>query len=242
MIRPARPLLALWAASATLSNIDAFTPTHRSSLASARLVPSTTSTTLYVDGPDPGTKIVSNRKEIAFDGTRFYETGLDDEECIPQQEYCIIDPDTSQPIRLTIEEKERMFLDALQSFYVSGRQVMDDAEFDALKEDLSWNGSEVVNLNRKEIAFLEAKQAYMKGTPMMSDAEFDTLKGELLEDGSTIAVDIEPKCYIDVSNYLFFVDEKAIVAKNSFIISHKMLYLTSHVSFFLRHSSFLVLH
>ena len=207
-------------------------------------MPSTTSTTLYVDGPDPGTKIVSNRKEIAFDGTRFYETGLDDEECIPQQEYCIIDPDTSQPIRLTIEEKERMFLDALQSFYVSGRQVMDDAEFDALKEDLSWNGSEVVNLNRKEIAFLEAKQAYMKGTPMMSDAEFDTLKGELLEDGSTIAVDIEPKCYIDVSNYPFFVDEKANRCKRTHLLSRTKCYISPYLMyhFFLCHSSFLVLH
>ena len=49
-----------------------------------------------------------------------------------------------------------MFLDSLQSYYVSGRQIMDDAEFDSLKEDLSWNGSEVVNLNRKEVTYLEA--------------------------------------------------------------------------------------
>lgn len=40
-------------------------------------------------------------------------------------------------------------------------------------------------------------EAYLKGTPMMSDSEFDTLKGELKESGSQIAVDKEPKCYID---------------------------------------------
>ena len=59
-----------------------------------------------------------------------------------------------------------MFLDALQSYYVSGRQVMDDVEFDALKEDLAWSGSDVVNLNRKEIMYLEAMQAYTKGEPV----------------------------------------------------------------------------
>lgn len=92
-----------------------------------------------------------------------------------------------------------MFLDALQSYYVSGRQVMEDAEFDSLKEDLSWNGSEVVNLNRKEVMYLEAMQAYIRGEPIMSDAEWDMLRDELREDGSQIAVQTEPKCYIEVS-------------------------------------------
>lgn len=108
-----------------------------------------------------------------------------------------MDPDSGAPIRLSVEEKERMFLDALQSYYVSGRQVMDDAEFDSLKEDLVWNGSEVVNLNRREITYLEAMQAYIRGEPIMSDGEFDTLRDELREEGSSIAVDTEPKCYIE---------------------------------------------
>jgi len=90
-----------------------------------------------------------------------------------------------------------MFLDSLQSYYVSGRQVMDDAEFDALKEDLAWNGSKVVNLSRKEVTYLEAMQAYTKGAPIMKDEEFDVLKADLKEDGSSIAVSKEPKCYID---------------------------------------------
>lgn len=37
----------------------------------------------------------------------------------------------------------------------------------------------------------------MKGTPILSDKEFDALKAELKEKGSQIAVDSEPKCYID---------------------------------------------
>lgn len=199
MIRPAQSLLTLWVATCIPSTY-AFTPSIRSSSRPLVATPSitTTSTALNLQGdPEPGTKLISNRKEIAFDGSRFYETGLDDEDCIPNQEFCFTDPKTSQPIRLTIEEKERMFLDTLQSYYVSGRQVMDDAEFDSLKEDLAWNGSEVVNLNRKEIMYLDAMQAYMKGTPIMTDGEFDLLRSELREDGSNIAVSKEPKCYIE---------------------------------------------
>lgn len=184
----------LLAFASVLPTADAFAPVPRH----AAVSPSSSSTARHADGePKEGTKLISNRKEIAFDGTRFFETGLDDDTCIPSQEFCVIDPDTSKPIRLTLEEKERMFLDALQSYYVSGRQVMDDAEFDSLKEDLAWNGSETVNLNRKEVMYLEAMQAFFKGKPIMSDEEYDALRTELKEEGSSIAVSKEPKCYIE---------------------------------------------
>lgn len=197
MKRPAQCLLSLWSATSFVPITLAFTPT-RSLPRPVIAAPSFTSTSLNAEGdPKKGTKLISNRKEIAYDGTRFFETGLDDETCIPSQEFCVVDPATSQPIRLTIEEKERMFLDALQSYYVSGRQVMDDAEFDSLKEDLAWNGSEKVNLNRKEVTYLKAMQSYLKGKPTMSNEEYDTLRSELKEDGSSIAVSKEPKCYIE---------------------------------------------
>uniref|UniRef100_A0A7S0AKF5 Uncharacterized protein n=2 Tax=Minutocellus polymorphus TaxID=265543 RepID=A0A7S0AKF5_9STRA len=139
-----------------------------------------------------------SEKELTYDDKsgRFFETG-DSVECIPEDEYCAVDKDTGEMIRLTVEEKERIFLDALQSYYVSGRQMLNDEEFDLLKEDLAWNGSDVAVLNRQEARFLAATQAYMKGEPMMSDVEFDALKSELREEGSRFAVDTEPKCYVD---------------------------------------------
>lgn len=180
-----------------------------------------TSSLLYMS--EPGEKkiqITSGRKEIAYDSVagRFFETNLEEEECIPEEEFCMIDDKTGKPIRLTVEEKERIFLDALQvcmmmyvianvanamysrttqSYYASGRKLLNDAEFDLLKEDLQWNGSDVAVLNRKEAKYLAAMQAYLKGTPMMTDGEFDALKKELKEDGSKFAVSTEPKCYID---------------------------------------------
>jgi hypothetical protein len=65
---------------------------------------------------DDGTIITSGRKEIAYDEAtgRFFETGLDEGECIPDEEFCITDKQSGNLIRLTVEEKERIFLDALQ--------------------------------------------------------------------------------------------------------------------------------
>jgi len=53
------------------------------------------------------------KKNIGYDEAtgRFYEmTG----ECDPVNEYCVVDEDTGKYITLTVEEKERIFLDALQ--------------------------------------------------------------------------------------------------------------------------------
>jgi hypothetical protein len=181
------------AALSSTNNVAAFTPAL-SPLAGARA--SLTPMRMAEDNFD-GAQVTSARKELKFDDAtgRFFETNL--EECIPDEEFCTIDEDTGTKIRLTVAEKERIFLDALQSYYASGRQLLSDDDFDLLKEDLSWNGSTVVNVDRQESKYLAAMQAYLKGEPIMDDVEFDNLKKELKESGSTFAVDTEPKCYID---------------------------------------------
>lgn len=152
-----------------------------------------------VDGPADGKKIASGKKEIGFDAAsgRFFETGRGAEECVPDDEYCVVDENTGKLVRLTLKEKERIFLDALQSYYASGRQLLDDEEFDLLKEDLQWNGSSLVQMNRNEAKYLAAMQAYLNGEPIMSDSEFDALKATLKEEESQFAVSTEPKCYVD---------------------------------------------
>lgn len=42
-----------------------------------------------------------------------------------------------------MKEKERIFLDCIQSYYYSGRQLLGDEDFNKLKEDLAWEGSPV---------------------------------------------------------------------------------------------------
>lgn len=146
-----------------------------------------------------GAQITSARKELKFDDKsgRFFETGLDTEECIPDEEFCMVNEEDGNRIRLTVAEKERIFLDSLQSYYASGRQLLSDEDFDLLKEDLQWNGSPVVVVSRQESKYLAAMEAYLKGSPIMDDVEFDNLKKELMETGSKFAVETEPKCYID---------------------------------------------
>ena len=68
-----------------------------------------------------------------------------------------------------------------------------------MKEDLAWNGSSLVQMNRQETKYLAAVQAYLKGTPILSDTEFDQLKAQLKEEGSSFASSKEPKCYIGKS-------------------------------------------
>ena len=182
-------------------------------------------------------------KEITYDqeSGRFFEK---DGECIPDEEYCVLDKDSGEMIRLTLEEKERIFMDSLQvrwvlfwcccdalfvsslvvdlsdrrkihinmasflsslfhpntntqSYYTSGRQLLSDGEFDLLKEDLQWSGSDLVQMSAKEVKYMTAMQEYLKGSPVMPDKEFDNLKNELKEEGSKFAVQTEPKCYID---------------------------------------------
>lgn len=187
---------------------DAFAPSAPAasafvgSAAGRRPAPPSTAAFMQEKDSDPVTITSTGgegKKEIGYDEDtgRFYETGMDEVECIPDDEYCAVDKASGKLVRLTVKEKERIFLDALQSYYASGRQILDDAEFDTLKEDLSWNGSPVVSLNREETRFLTALQAYNKGEPIMSDSEFDALKTKLKDEASPMAVSTEPKCYID---------------------------------------------
>ena len=72
---------------------------------------------LYMSEPgEKPVQITSGKKEIAYDAVagRFFETNLEEQECIPEEEFCMIDDKTGKPIRLTVQEKERIFLDALQ--------------------------------------------------------------------------------------------------------------------------------
>ena len=68
------------------------------------------------DGPEDGKRIPSGKKEIGFDAAsgRFFETGKSAEDCVPDDEYCVLDKQTGSMVRLTLAEKERIFLDALQ--------------------------------------------------------------------------------------------------------------------------------
>jgi hypothetical protein len=79
--------------------------------------PGRASTRVSMSDDNKGPTIIrSGRKDIAFDQARgrFFETSLNQEECSTEDEFCVTDKESGKLIRLTIEEKERIFLDALQ--------------------------------------------------------------------------------------------------------------------------------
>ena len=78
------------------------------------------------DDDAKGAQITSLRKELKFDDKtgRFFETDIDLDECIPDEEFCTVDEETGSKIRLTMAEKERIFLDSLQvCFYTEAALV-----------------------------------------------------------------------------------------------------------------------
>ena len=139
---------------------------------------------------------VGAEEKLVWDPTtgRFFERNLEE---VCDEEFCVLDESTGESILLTREEKERIFLDTVQQYYYGGNSSLSDEQFNRLKEDLSWEGSALVTLNRNETLFMNAIQAWNKGSPVMSDPEFDELKSSLKESGSLIAVDKEPQCWVD---------------------------------------------
>jgi hypothetical protein len=106
----------------SVSNVSAFSTVSRAALAPKSAFFPSRPLFMAEEGDDvvasddDGTIITSGRKEIGYDekSGRFYETGLEEGECIPDEEFCITDKQSGNLIRLTVEEKERIFLDALQ--------------------------------------------------------------------------------------------------------------------------------
>jgi len=142
------------------------------------------------------TPVDDKSEKLMFDkeSNRFFET---DPAILCQEEFCLVDADTGGYILLTQEEKERIFLDSIQSYYATGKNTLPDDQFDRLKDDLAWEGSPLVTFNRNETLFVNAMEAYTKGKPILSDKEWDDLKTALKESGSKVAVTSKPECYVD---------------------------------------------
>lgn len=110
--------------------------------------------------------------------------------------FCSIDPNTGRRLELSLREKEALFIDSVQSFFRGEEKVLSDDEFDTLKEELTWQGSDVATLSRDEFKFLDAARAYEQGKPIMDDVAFDKLKKKLFEQGSIVAIQRGPRCSI----------------------------------------------
>jgi hypothetical protein len=82
--------------------------------------------------------------------------------------------------------KELMFLDALHAHYYDKFSLLDDDDYDTLKENLTWEGSAVATMLGKEAHFITAVAANRRGQPILSNDEYELLKSELKEASSWV--------------------------------------------------------
>eukprot|EP00282_Hemiselmis_andersenii_P039542 CAMPEP_0169444616 /NCGR_PEP_ID=MMETSP1042-20121227/9995_1 /TAXON_ID=464988 /ORGANISM="Hemiselmis andersenii, Strain CCMP1180" /LENGTH=323 /DNA_ID=CAMNT_0009555945 /DNA_START=37 /DNA_END=1008 /DNA_ORIENTATION=+ len=102
-------------------------------------------------------------------------------------------------VALTLEAKEKTYLDACNAFYNDKKSVLSDEAFDELKEDLAFSGSDVALMNRMEVMFMVAANRYAEGNPIMSDEEFDNIRRKLKERNSIAVVHKVPTCRVETN-------------------------------------------
>ena len=82
--------------------------------------------------------------------------------------------------------KELMYFDALFDYYQTGKSLLNDADYQDLKDSLTWDGSSVATMNKQEALFVTAVAASRRGEPAMEDDAYQALKVDLKKQGSWV--------------------------------------------------------
>ena len=82
--------------------------------------------------------------------------------------------------------KELMYFDALYAYYKTGESLLNNEDYEDLKENLTWEGSSIASMNKKEAMFVNAVASSKRGLPIMDDEEYATLKADLKAEGSWV--------------------------------------------------------
>ena len=82
--------------------------------------------------------------------------------------------------------KELMYFDALLHYYRTGSPLLNDSDYETLKENLTWEGSSVASMKASEALFVSAVAASRRGEPLMDDKEYETLKSDLKNENSWV--------------------------------------------------------
>ncbi|KAL3910449.1 MAG: hypothetical protein SGARI_002119, partial [Bacillariaceae sp.] len=82
--------------------------------------------------------------------------------------------------------KELMLFDSLYAYYQTGESILNNDDYEVLKENLTWEGSSVATMNRQECMFVNAVAASKRGDPILSDGDYKELKTDLKTQGSWV--------------------------------------------------------
>ncbi|ACI65184.1 predicted protein [Phaeodactylum tricornutum CCAP 1055/1] len=82
--------------------------------------------------------------------------------------------------------KELIYFDALHTYYRAGTPLLNNSDYETLRDNLTGEGSVVVNMKAKETIFVMAVASSRRGDPVMDDLQYTTLKRELKAQGSWV--------------------------------------------------------
>jgi len=123
---------------------------------------------------------------------------LDDESKAFYEGYVETDPVTGESKALSLDEKEKLYLECLDSYYnENGKQLLSNEEYEKLKTDLNFDGSRVATFAADEIKFVLANKRFKMGKPILSDTEYDNLRTKLKDRGSPVVIHEGAKCSVE---------------------------------------------
>ena len=82
--------------------------------------------------------------------------------------------------------KELIFLDCLHNYYFEKRSLLEDNDYNSLKDQLTWEGSVMSSMKSEEAHFITAVASNSKGIQIMSDDEYNKLKSKLQSSNSWV--------------------------------------------------------
>jgi len=113
-------------------------------------------------------------------------------------EYVETDPVTGEQKTISIDDKEKLYLECLDAYYnEGGKQLLGDAEYEKLKTDLAFEGAKVLTYTSDEVQFLLANKRFKMGKAVMDDAAYDTLRNKLKAVGSLVVIHDSAKCSVE---------------------------------------------
>lgn len=82
--------------------------------------------------------------------------------------------------------QELIYLDSLYHFYQKKQSILNNEDYEELKNQLTWAGSDVPSLNAKEALFLTAVASFRRGDKLLEESEYNSLKQQLRDQNSWI--------------------------------------------------------
>eukprot|EP00977_Amphora_coffeiformis_P011109 scaffold2657_cov89-Amphora_coffeaeformis.AAC.3 len=82
--------------------------------------------------------------------------------------------------------KELIYFDALHAHYRTGESLLNNDDYEALKENLTWEGSSIASMKADEALFVTAVASARRGEPVLDDDEYKKLKTKLVQEDSWV--------------------------------------------------------